>query len=156
MKYIATFVLACVVLASCPGTVFGQNQEDKLKGKLAGKVSSLIPRTRRAVVVGKKRDFRRLIKDTEQHDALMAKLSQPVDFDSRERAYEQKLNRYGAAKSQTRAILTDFGTEADESRPRKKVVSAKEPEEDSSDSTWLVLLGILAGSGIVIMRARNS
>ncbi len=155
MKYSSFLMIAWLILVACPTTALGQESKIPTKGKLAGKVSSLIPRTRRPVVAGKKRDFTRLIKDKEQHDALMAKLAEPLSCEARDIAYERKLNRYGAAKSRTRALLSDFGAESDENRPRKKAVSAKEPEDDSGDSSWFVLLGIFLGSGIVILRARS-
>ncbi len=143
-----------VALLCLPILAFGQ-QTSSTKRELAGKVSSLLPRTRTPELSGRKRDFRRLINDDEQHDRIMKELSEPMSHEARCELHEARLNRYGSSATSMRTTLTDFGLMYEEGCKPKPQLSAKEPEEDSSNLAVYVLLGIFSGSMFFIFKARS-
>ncbi|MFT7617899.1 MAG: hypothetical protein ACI97A_001538 [Planctomycetota bacterium] len=148
----AVGVVAIVMTLSISGVAQDKQRDPVLEIPLAGKVPALIKRTRVAKVAGRARNFKRLIGDDAQHDALMAKFSEPMNEDERMALHSKQLARYGSQRIDRQVELSDYGTEvATVERPRV-ARSAAEPKEESTNPTAFIIFAILGGSVYLIRR----
>ena len=134
------------------GLVQGQKE---LRGKLAGKVSSLLPRTRVAQVSGRQVDLSRLVKDAGQRAEILHRMAEPLDQRVLDNMRERRMRHYGRSSVSSRTTLTDYGEEVRTARrPRTKPVVEK-TDDGESLVVIMVFAGVFAGSVFFTLKSRS-
>ena len=146
--------LMCLLLAVLCTTGLVQGQKE-LRGKLAGKVSSLLPRTRAAQVSGRQVDLSRLVKDAAQRERILQRMAEPLDQRVLDNMRERRIRRYGGSSVSFRTALTDCGEEVHATKPPRTRRVVEKTDDGESLVVILVFAGVFAGSIFFTLKSRS-